>query len=263
MGALTVLGAGAFLSYRPSAPPNPAPVKWVEPEESACVERRFEGSRFTVCRFDARRDTLRITYQDATGRPLRRLSALERALGPDAAAVRFATNAGMFDEAGAPIGLFVADGRTRKAINLRDGSGNFHLKPNGVFAQGADGRVHVVPAERFAARVPDPHWATQSGPMLVIDGKLHPKFDADGESRLFRNGVGVSDPHTAWFAISEGGVSFGKFARLFRDALGCPNALFLDGSVSSLWHPAEGRQDDVADLGPMVVVTRAGLPGTR
>lgn len=81
--------------------------------------------------------------------------------------------------------------------------------------------------------------------------------------RLFRNGVGVSDPHTAWFAISEGGVSFGTFARLFRGALGCPNALFLDGSVSSLWHPAAGRQDEVAPLGPMIVVTRDDIATGR
>ena len=234
-----------------------------EPAAPACVEQRFEDARFTVCKFDARVDTLRITYRDASGRPLRRLAALERAIGPDAAAVRFAVNAGMFDEQGAPIGLFVEDGREVRAINLKQGSGNFHLMPNGVFAQDKAGRVHVVPSRSFAKRVPDPRWATQSGPMLVIDGKLHPKFDADGESRLFRNGVGVSDDRTAWFAISEGGVSFGKFARLFRDALGCPDALFLDGSVSSLWHPAEGRQDDVAELGPMIVVTRPGAAAQR
>lgn len=74
--------------------------------------------------------------------------------------------------------------------------------------------------------------------------------------QLIRNGVGVSDSHTAWFAIAEEGVSFGRFARLFRDELGCDNALFLDGSVSSLWHPARSRQDEVAPLGPMIVVAR-------
>lgn len=146
-------------------------------------------------------------------------------------------------------------GRSR-SLNRRSGGGNFHLLPNGVFAQDQKGRVHVAASEKFAERVPRARWATQSGPMLVIDGKLHPRFDEDGPSRLIRNGVGVSDARTAWFAISDEGVSFGRFARLFRDGLGCRNALFLDGSVSSLWHPAEGRQDAVADLGPMIVVER-------
>jgi uncharacterized protein YigE (DUF2233 family) len=92
--------------------------------------------------------------------------------------------------------------------------------------------------------------------MLVIDGKLHHKFDADGESRLVRNGIGVKDRNSAFFVISEEGVSFGRFARFFRDALGCPNALFLDGSVSSLWDRPGGRQDAYSGLGPMIVVLR-------
>jgi uncharacterized protein YigE (DUF2233 family) len=91
--------------------------------------------------------------------------------------------------------------------------------------------------------------------MLVIDGELHPRFDTDGPSRLIRNGVGVSDPYTAWFVISEEAISFGRFARFFRDELGCADALFLDGSVSSLWDPAAGRRDSHAELGPVVVVS--------
>lgn len=224
--------------------------------ETGCRKRAFEGSLFTVCKFDAQTDQLAIVYQGPDGRPLRSFAALRRTLGPRAARVRFAMNAGMFDEAGAPIGLFVEYGLRRHGLNLREGGGNFHLLPNGVFAQGEDGRVHVTTSPQFAASVPRPRWATQSGPMLVIDGKLHPRFDADGPSRLIRNGVGVGDAGTAWFAISEDGVSFGRFARLFRDGLGCRNALFLDGSVSSLWDPATGRQDEVAELGPMVVVSR-------
>ena len=96
-------------------------------------------------------------------------------------------------------------------------------------------------------------WATQSGPMLVIEGALHPAIQDDGSSRLIRNGVGVRGARIAVFVISDDPVSFGKFARLFRDDLGCANALFLDGTVSSLWAPELNRKDAVAPLGPMVV----------
>jgi uncharacterized protein YigE (DUF2233 family) len=92
--------------------------------------------------------------------------------------------------------------------------------------------------------------------MLVIDGKLHPRFDPDGESRNIRNGVGIGADGTAVFAISEEPVSFGKFARLFRDELEAKNALYFDGSVSSLWDPANHRQDSINVLGPIVVVFR-------
>ena len=151
-----------------------------------------------------------------------------------------------------PIGLHVENGRVRHRANLRDGPGNFHLKPNGVFAVGRDGRVAVVRSE--VAGDLDALWATQSGPMLVVDGALHPAFQPDGESRMIRNGVGVSDAGTAWFVISDEAVSFGRFARLFRDGLRCANALFLDGSVSSLWDPGAGRRDSYSSLGPMVAV---------
>lgn len=248
---LALAGCGSATETRA---PGPEPERVSGP--GACEPRLFEGARFTVCGFDRRRDRLEIVVDGPDGRPLRGFGALEQALGDGAGAVRFAVNAGMFDEAGRPIGLFVADGAERRRINRRSGSGNFHLLPNGVFAIGADGRAHVAAADAFAARVPKPRWATQSGPMLVIDGALHPRFDADGPSRLIRNGVGVRDGEVAWFAISEDPVSFGRFARLFRDGLKCRNALFLEGSVSSLWDPAAGRRDEVAPLGPMIVVTQ-------
>jgi prepilin-type processing-associated H-X9-DG protein len=88
--------------------------------------------------------------------------------------------------------------------------------------------------------------------MLVIDGRIHPKFSEDGSSRKLRNGVGVRDGHIAIFAISEAPVSFGEFAHLFKDALGCPNALFLDGSVSSLYAPSLDRSDGLAPMGPII-----------
>jgi uncharacterized protein YigE (DUF2233 family) len=90
--------------------------------------------------------------------------------------------------------------------------------------------------------------------MLVIDGALHPQIQNDGPSRYIRNGVGVRDEQTAFFVISSGVVSFGRFARFFRDELNCDDALFLDGSVSSLWAPQMERKDEITDLGPMVVV---------
>jgi uncharacterized protein YigE (DUF2233 family) len=252
LGALLLLAGCDRAGTERSAAAGPGAGK----QSGACETRLFEGSTFTACRFDAARDEFRLALRDSAGQRLGSLAALEESLGEDGARVRFAMNAGMYDESGAPIGLYVAAGERLKRLNLNTGPGNFHLLPNGVFAIDGKGRVSVTPSPDFAAKVPSPRWATQSGPMLVIAGKLHPKFDGDGPSRLIRNGVGVRDRRTAFFVISEEGVSFGRFARFFRDALGCPDALFLDGSVSSLWDPAAGRQDGFAALGPMAVVLR-------
>ena len=220
-----------------------------------CDEQRFEGATFTACRYDARRHELALAVDDAQG-PLRGFERLEPALEARRERLLFAMNAGMYDDQGMPIGLHVEAGRRRHAVNLRSGPGNFHLKPNGVFAAADDGRVAIVRSEELTRLPFRPHWATQSGPMLVIDGRLHPRFQANGPSLNIRNGVGVADPYTAWFAISDEPVSFGRFARFFRDRLRCRNALFLDGTVSSLWDPAAGHRDQAYPIGPIVAVFR-------
>ncbi len=180
--------------------------------------------------------------------------ALARALGPGSRRVLFAMNAGMFDPAQGPVGLLVRDGRTEHAAATGVGRGNFYLRPNGVFSVDADGSVHVEETGRFLARAGAPAWATQSGPLLVEVGVLHPKIAEDGPSRVIRNGVGVTGSDEAWFVISEDPVSFGRFARFFRDVLKCPDALYFDGAVSSLWAPGLGRRDRTTGLGPLVVV---------
>ena len=173
-------------------------------------------------------------------------------------------NAGMFDEDGRPIGLAMVDGRQVHAINPRDGGGNFHLKPNGVFLVRRDGSAAVVTSEAFKLS-PDIAFATQSGPMLVIDGEIHPKFDADGavalhpQRRRHRAGrqAAVRDQQrsrcrsASWRASSA-------------IDLKARNALYFDGSVSSLWDPANGRMDAGVPLGPMIVAAArpaASAPG--
>lgn len=252
--AILLAAAGVAWLLWPRGEPQPARSvdDLLRPASSACEQIIFEGSRFTACRYRRGEDRIAL-FLDAGGRPLRSLAALERHLGPRAEQLRFAMNAGMYDRGGRPIGLYVEEGRERRAINLRNASGNFHLKPNGVFSVDEDGRVGVIVSERFRAGS-TVRWATQSGPMLVIDGALHPSFSENGPSLHIRNGVGVADADTAWFAISDEPVSFGRFARLFRDRLGCRNALFLDGAVSSLWDRPARRMDAYPSLGPLVAV---------
>jgi uncharacterized protein YigE (DUF2233 family) len=222
--------------------------------DQPCVLQTFETSRFTVCTFDSRKDELRLELKDKHGADLGSLGRLADWLGPDAARVLFAMNAGMFEPDGAPTGLFVTDGQQIASLNTREGRNNFYLKPNGVFSVDTGGTVRVETTQSYAGRGAHPVWATQSGPMLVIDGALNPAFDADGTSKFVRNGVATANAHTALFIISEGPVSFGRFARFFRDALGCRNALYFDGSISSLWEPSARRRDAGPRLGPMVVV---------
>jgi len=229
-----------FVAACTPSPPAPPPV-------SACVEQRFEQAGFIVCRGG------RVEIRSG----MRSFQALQHKLGERADEVAFATNGGMFDDAGAPIGLMIEDGREVHGINRREGGGNFHLMPNGVFAVRKDGRAEVVTSDAFRPSS-DIAFATQSGPMLLVDGNLHPKFEADGRSRYVRNAVGIAPDGQPLFVITTDVVSFGKLARFFRDRLKARDALYLDGSVSSLWDPANGRMDDFAELGPLIVVFRKG-----
>ena len=210
----------------------------------------FEAVRFTVC--DPGSGRLELVAAARNEPAVRRLADLEASLGERAQQAAFAMNAGMYDEDGRPIGLAIVEGRQVRAINRRKGGGNFHLMPNGVFQVHRDGRAEIVASEKWKPS-PAIRMATQSGPMLVIDGKMHPAFSHDGTSRHIRNGVGIAPSGRPVFVISDGDVSLGKFARFFRDQLKCRNALFFDGAVSALWDPANHRRDLTKPLGPLIV----------
>ena len=153
-----------------------------------------------------------------------------------------------------PVGLFIGEGVESAPLVTRAGPGNFGLLPNGVFCWGRPGQgFRVIESRTFAAEGPDCRYATQSGPMLVIGGKLHPRFLPDSDSVNIRNGVGVSaDGRRAVFAVSNDEVNFHRFARFFRDHLGLPDALYFDGNISRLYAPALGRHDGGFPMGPIV-----------
>jgi len=223
----------------------------------ACKPIEFEGSHFTICAAKPGKHRLLLAAAGADGQPLRDFDRLEGALGPDKERVAFAMNAGMFDKESRPIGLYVENGREIRPLNRRAGPGNFHMKPNGVFYVDHAG-WHVADTDAFAdSRHDGLRFATQSGPMLVINGELHPGFADNGTSLQTRNGVGVSLDGTAWFVISDEPVSFGRFARLFRDKLTCPDALYFDGFVSRLWDPPGRRRDAGVAIGPIVVALQS------
>ena len=228
-----------------SATGSPAPY-------DACEVITFEQHRFADCIAEPSRHVVSTRLGPAGGAPYRSFAAYSKA-NPQAQ-VAFAMNGGMFDDEGRPIGYYVEDGERRKTLNRADGGGNFHLKPNGVFFGSGD-KWQVLETEAFYRDVSSrPDFGTQSGPMLVIDGEIHPEITENGPSRYVRNAVGVDKNGRAHFVISGGAVSFGVMARLYRDRLQVPNALYLDGTVSSLWDPVAGRIDALAPLGPLIVV---------
>ncbi len=219
--------------------------------ETFCEPVLYEDGSYTVCQAPSDGD-IRLFLNRKSGKPFFSFEAVDAALAEDNKTLAFAMNGGMYHEDRRPVGYYVEAGVELAPLNTTSRYGNFGLVPNGVFYI-ADGRAGVMETEAFAASRLSPTFATQSGPMLVINGKLHPKFNADGSSRKKRNGVGLSaDGKTIWFAISEEAVNFYSFASLFKDQLGCDNALFLDGTVSRLYDPSQGRSDPGLPMGPII-----------
>lgn len=206
-----------------------------------------DGS-YTVVRVEA--DRLRLFWQDDKGQPWRRLDRLAAGLKARGQTLSFGMNAGMYHADASPVGLLVIDGRELAPLNLADGKGNFFLKPNGVFFVDARG-PHVVDAVDYPASHEGVKLATQSGPLLLKQGQIHPALGPNSASRYIRNGVCASGAQGV-FVISMRPVTLHEFASYFRDVLHCRDALYLDGAVSSLHAPGLGRNDRWTDLGPLI-----------
>lgn len=165
-----------------------------------------------------------------------------------------ATNAGIFDTEGAPLGLFVGQGQAHP-LNTLDGEGNFYLKPNGVFSVDDSG-AHVVSTADFQAT---PRLATQSGPLLLLGGQVHPEFRPESPNRLLRSGICASEPWRVHLALSVTEVRFHDMATFFRDRLHCADALYLDGVISFLH--TRGSAPDPGTYGGILVISQPATPG--
>lgn len=249
VAVLAVLAVAAFWLL-PAKEPEPAIEPIAMPE--TCRNESFEGDVFVVCAVDASRYRIDLTRSGPDGRPIERLDRLRGRQG-----LVFAMNAGMYHKDFTPVGLYVQDGTEAAPLNRGGGEGNFFMQPNGVFFVDEAGRPGVLTTEAFAEAGIEPRIATQSGPMLVIDGALHPRFEPDGQSRYVRNGVGIGDdPDTVFFVISRTVVSLGRFARLFRDGLSVRNALFFDGGISAMYDGSHYVVGGEQPVGPVVTVSK-------
>lgn len=203
----------------------------------------WKNRSYMVTTLDLRRDELRLYWQNpATQKPFLRFQTLRTYLAGRGQKVLFATNSGIYTPEYAPLGLHIEGGKVlRRLNNARSsaGGGNFALRPNGVFWVSGQ-QAGVMETDAYAASNLKPDYATQSGPLLVINGQIHPQFNASSASFKLRSGVGVCKGGTVKFAISAAPVNFYTFATFFRDALGCNDALYLDGSISAVYTPQLG-----------------------
>ncbi len=188
------------------------------------ISRLYTSGRYTTVHADLNQIRCQFHWKDDNGNPFGTIAALPE--------FDFATNGSIYEPGQIPTGLYIESGETLIPLNLDQGKGNFFLRPNGVFAIGSAGAT-IVDAAEYEPETAESEFAVQSGPLLVKNGKIHPAFNADSDNRYIRSGVGVQSPNRIVFALSKEPVTFHEFATFFRESVGCENALYLDGAIST------------------------------
>jgi uncharacterized protein YigE (DUF2233 family) len=210
-------------------------------------------SAFISYRADLRRTPLKLYWKDEHNQRFRSLQGLKSWLAARGQKLVFAMNAGMFNPSYAPQGLYIQARQTITPLDTTAGTGNFYLKPNGVFFLTSDTSAHICRTEDFRndGRVA---YATQSGPMLVINGQIHPAFRPGSTNLQIRNGVGILPDNRVLLAMSRTKISLYDFASYFKKA-GCRQALYLDGFVSRTYEPTANSPQTDGDFGVIIGVT--------
>lgn len=217
-----------------------------------CRETSYAGNRYELCEVDLTKEDLRLFLYAENGAPFGHFGTLDVELEQQGLKLGFGMNAGMYHKDRSPVGHYVEKGVESKRIIKNAGPGNFGLLPNGVFCI-RDTRADVIETLEFARNKPNCTFASQSGPMLVIDGALHPRFLKDSTSQYIRNGVGTNKDGTrATFVISDNAVTFHEFGSFFKDVLKTPNALYFDGNISRLYAPSIRSYGAGWRMGPIV-----------
>jgi uncharacterized protein YigE (DUF2233 family) len=202
--------------------------------------------------------TIRMYWKDDKGTILGSLQNLKNYVEQKGDSLLYACNGGMYMQNQAPLGYYIENGNTLQKINIKTGSGNFYLKPKGVFYVLAGGRAGIQSIETAKDRSSLPtaiRYLTQSGPMLISNGTINPLFTPGSTNINVRNGVGMLPNGNAYFAMSTYPVSFYDFAKHFKDK-GCSNALYFDGFVSRTYCPQENYTQSGGAFGVMIAVVK-------
>ena len=204
-------------------------------------------------RIDLKKKNLKFYWKDEHNRPFKSIQNLKDWLDQKGQSLTFAMNGGMYKTDNTPLGLYIEASKEVTSLNKDSGYGNFYLKPNGVFYITTDNKAGISLTENFKANSKI-KYATQSGPMLVIHGKLHPAFKKGSTNLNIRNGVGLLPNGQVLFAMSKAGINFYDFADYFKKA-GCENALYLDGFVSRTYLPGKNWIQTDGNFGVIIAET--------
>ena len=208
---------------------------------------------FIVYHVNPKKKDVKLFWKDDKNQAFKTILNLKNWLETKNQTLVFAMNAGMYKVDNSPLGLYIQDRKTITPINTRTASGNFYWKPNGVLYIDIENNAVICKTENFLNNGKI-KYATQSGPMLVFDGNIHPEFKQGSINLNIRNGVGILPGNELVFVMSRKEVSLYDFAKYFKD-LGCRNALSFDGFVCRTYLPEKNWIQTDGNFGVIVGVT--------
>lgn len=216
------------------------------------IQSSADDDAIISCTVDPAKQDIQLYWKNDKGVILKSIQNLKTFVESKNNRLVFATNAGMYKEDNSPLGLFIQNGKTLAPLNTRNASGNFYMKPNGIFYITTDNKAVVCSTTDFSNNG-NIKFATQSGPMLILDGHIHSAFVKGSTNLNIRNGVGILPNNNIVFAMSKKEINFYDFAAYFQK-LGCKNALYLDGFVSRTYLPEKHWLQEDGNFGVMIGV---------
>ncbi|WP_438422238.1 phosphodiester glycosidase family protein [Aquimarina macrocephali] len=218
-------------------------------------ETQVDKSRFLSYEVNPLQQELHFYWKNENTNTYKSFQNLKSELEKENKELVFAMNGGMYNKDLSPQGLYIENGETKARIDTsQSGYGNFYLQPNGIFYLTKKNKPVICTTKIFTD---SEHikYATQSGPMLLIDGKIHPKFRKGSSNVHIRNGVGILPNGNLLFAISKEKTNFYDFASYFKQN-GCKNALYLDGFVSRVYLPSKNWNQLDGNFGVIIGETK-------
>lgn len=213
--------------------------------------------------YEAKPDSgqIRMYWKDDEGNILGSLNNLKNYTEQKGNRLLYACNGGMYMQNQSPLGYYVEAGKTLQKINTKTGSGNFYLKPKGVFYIDDNNMPGIQSIEaatdRALLQTKKIKFLTQSGPMLIHNNTINPLFTPGSNNINVRNGAGILPNGNAYFAMSTYPVNFYDFAKHFKNK-GCSQALYFDGFVSRSFCPQQNYSQLDGNFGVMVAIINQG-----
>ena len=220
------------------------------------VEKNFRENSFSFIEVDLNKYHIRFFWKDQNGEYFHTFENVEKWIKRKGESIIAITNGGIYEPDYSPTGLYIEKGTLKSPLNLNEGDGNFFLKPNGIFLI-TENRAKIIESLYFnPEKISMIEYAQQSGPLLVLNNKIHPVFKKNSHHRKLRSGIGVNENKKVYIAISNCAVTFYEFATFFKEDLKCPNALYLDGTISRLYAPLINKfESNYGNYAVMIGVT--------